>query len=137
MLTRHLHVDWVTRLILPSCAFAGLEHASNLAPGTLNEGSKYLSALICNEVCRARKTNLQDSREVLHQIKLHFETIESLSIKSGKRQMVEMITFPILRVIIHICRFQHADVVRINECKLNAVYYRGEGRNIFYDLSVN
>ena len=36
----------------------------NVTPDVLNEGSKYLSDLICNKVCHARKTKPSDTNKV-------------------------------------------------------------------------
>ena len=55
-------------LIFCSCILVGIEPAQNLAPELLNEGSKYLSDLICNKVCRARKTRQSDSNKVPNKI---------------------------------------------------------------------
>ncbi|KAJ7385300.1 Tudor domain-containing protein 7 [Desmophyllum pertusum] len=56
---------------------AGLENASNLSPEILNEGSKYLDALICNKVCRARTCQPSDPN------KPHIIEVELIIKKEG------------------------------------------------------
>lgn len=46
------------------CVLAGLENASGVSPAILSEGSKYLTDLIINKVCRARTVPPSDPSKV-------------------------------------------------------------------------
>ena len=46
------------------CVLVGIEVATDLSPEIINEGSKYLSALIINKVCTARVCCSSDANQV-------------------------------------------------------------------------